>query len=341
MKVQKGFDMQRDGCPQTKAEKDDVFSQFVGQSGAFQSILETIDTVALRKSSVVIIGETGTGKEMVARQIHARSCRAKKRFVPVDCTALSSNILDSQLFGHVRGSFTGAVMDTVGFFRAADGGTIFLDEIGDLDFDLQAKLLRVLQESSVTPVGATQSYPIDVRVICASNRDLKQMIREGVFRPDLYFRLNIVTLEVPSLRDRCEDVLLLANYFLEKQAALYDEPVKELSQETERILKNYNWPGNIRELANVIEHAHITSRAKIIEVSSLPPDILTGDIAIAMQQEDILSFKQLQKQLVIRAMQKTNGRKMATARLLEIDHRKLDRLIEQYNLTSGWKQSTT
>ncbi len=340
MKVEKGFDIQRDGCPQTNSEKVDVFSQFVGQSGAFQSILETIDTVALRKSSVVIIGETGTGKEMVARQIHSRSCRAKKRFVPVDCTALSSNILESQLFGHVKGSFTGAVMDTLGFFRAADGGTIFLDEIGDLDFDLQAKLLRVLQESSVTPVGATQSYPIDVRVICATNRDLKQMIREGVFRPDLYFRLNIVTLDVPPLRDRCEDVLLLANYFLEKQAALYDEPVKELSQETERILRNYNWPGNIRELANVIEHAHITSRAKIIEVSSLPSDILTGDIAIAMQQEDILSFKQLQKQLVIRAMQKTNGRKMATARLLEIDHRKLDRLIEQYNLKSSWKQTT-
>jgi transcriptional regulator with GAF, ATPase, and Fis domain len=341
MKVEKGFDKPRDGCPQPNAEKDDVFSQFVGQSGAFQSILETIEMVALRKSSVVIIGETGTGKEIVARQIHARSCRAKKRFVPVDCTSLSSNILESQLFGHVRGSFTGAVMDTVGFFRAADGGTIFLDEIGDLDFDLQAKLLRVLQESSVTPVGATQPYPIDVRVICATNRDLKQMIREGVFRPDLYFRLNIVTLDVPPLRDRCEDVLLLANYFLEKQAALYDEPVKELSQETEQILKNYNWPGNIRELANVIEHAHITSRAKIIEVSSLSSDILTGDIAIAMQQEDILSFKQLQKQLIIRAMQKTNGRKMATARLLEIDHRKLDRLIEQYNLTSGWKQSTT
>ncbi|RKY08267.1 MAG: hypothetical protein DRP66_04920 [Planctomycetota bacterium] len=339
--MEKGFDMRRDGCPQTNAEKGDVFTQFVGQSGAFQSILEAMNTVASRKSSVVIIGETGTGKEMVARQIHARSCRAQKRFVPVDCTALSSNILESQLFGHMKGSFTGAVMDTVGFFRAADGGTIFLDEIGDLDFDLQAKLLRVLQESSVTPVGSTQSYPIDVRVICATNRDLKQMIREGAFRPDLYFRLNIVTLDVPPLRDRSEDVLLLANYFLEKQAALYDEPVKELSQEAEQILKNYNWPGNIRELANVIEHAHITSRAKTIEVSSLPSDILTGDIAVAMQQEDILSFKQLQKQLIIRAMQKTNGRKMATARLLEIDHRKLDRLIEQYNLKSAWKQSAT
>jgi transcriptional regulator with PAS, ATPase and Fis domain len=336
-KVEKGFDMARDICPQPDAEGGGG-SPFVGQSGAFQSIIETIETVALRKSSVIIVGETGTGKEMVARQIHARSSRAKKSFVPVDCTALSGNILESQLFGHVKGSFTGAVMNTLGFFRAADGGTIFLDEIGELGFDLQAKLLRVLQESSVTPVGATRSYPVDVRVICATNRELKQMIREGTFRPDLYFRLNIVTLEVPALRDRTGDILLLADYFLEKQASLYDEPVKKLSPQTEQILKNYDWPGNVRELANVIEHAHITSRTKLIEALSLPSDLLTGDIVLAMQQEKLLSFKQLQKQLVIRALQKTNGRKMATARLLEIDHRKLDRLIEQYNLRPAWKR---
>ena len=335
-KVEKNLDMPRGVCLQTNAVGDGL-PLFVGQSGAFQSILETIETVALRKSSVIIVGETGTGKEMVARQIHAKSCRAKESFVPVDCTALSGNILESQLFGHVKGSFTGAVMDTAGFFRAADGGTIFLDEIGELDFALQAKLLRVLQESSVTPVGATRSYPVDVRIICATNRDLKQMIHEGTFRPDLYFRLNIVTLEVPPLRDRCEDIPLLANYFLEKQAVLYNEPGKKLSQETEQILKSYDWPGNVRELANVMEHAHITSRANVIEALSLPSDVLTGDIVLAMQQDKFQSFKQLQKQLVIRALQKTNGRKMATARLLEIDHRKLDRLVEQYNLQPRWK----
>ncbi len=310
---------------------------FVGQSGAFQSIIETIETVALRKSSVIIVGETGTGKEMVARQIHNRSSRAKQSFVPVDCSTLNGHILESQLFGHVRGSFTGAVMDTLGFFRAANGGTIFLDEIGELDLVVQAKLLRVLQESSVTPVGSTKSYPVDVRVLCATNHDLKQMIREDTFRPDLYFRLNIVTIEVPPLRDRSEDILLLVKYFLEKQAALYNETVKKLSLETEQILKSYDWPGNVRELANVIEHAHITSRTDVIEPSELPSDVLTGDIVLAMQQEKLHSFKQLQKQLVIRALQKTNGRKMAAAKLLEVDHRKLDRLVERFNLQPSWK----
>jgi transcriptional regulator with GAF, ATPase, and Fis domain len=312
-------------------------AEFVGQSGAFQSIVETIETIAFRKSSVIISGETGTGKEMVARQIHARSRRAKQSFVPVDCTALNGNILESQLFGHLKGSFTGAVTDTVGFFRAADGGTIFLDEIGELELDLQAKLLRVLQESSVTPLGATKAYPIDVRVICATNRDLKQMIRDDTFRADLYFRLNIVTLEVPPLRDRREDVLMLCEHYLVKQAALYDEPVKQLSPETERILKGYDWPGNVRELANVIEHAHITARTEMIEPSELPTDVLTGDIVLAMQPGKFLSFEQLEKQLVTRALQKARGRKMAAAKLLKMDHRKLGRLVERFDIQHSWR----
>jgi len=338
--VKKGvnFNIQRAVCSRTGEKERSACRALVGRSsGAFQSILETVETVALHKSSVIITGETGTGKEMVARQVHNKSSRAKQGFVPVDCSALNGNILESQLFGHVKGSFTGAVMDTVGFFRAADGGTIFLDEIGELDFDLQAKLLRVLQESAVTPVGSTKSCPVDVRVICATNRNLKQMIRDGTFRPDLYFRLNIITIEVPPLRDRGEDVLILANHFLEKQAQLYDVPVKKLNPETKQILMSYDWPGNVRELANVIEHAHITSKTDIIEPSNLPSDVLTGDIVMAMQQEEFPSFGQLQKQLVIRAMQKTNGQKMATAKLLEIDHRKLDRLVERFNLEPSWK----
>jgi transcriptional regulator with GAF, ATPase, and Fis domain len=312
-------------------------AEFVGQSGAFQSIVETIETIAFRKSSVIISGETGTGKEMVARQIHARSRQAKQRFVPVDCTALNGNILESQLFGHLKGSFTGAITDTVGFFRAADGGTIFLDEIGELEIELQAILLRVLQESSVTPVGATKSYPIDVRVICATNRDLKQMIRDGTFRADLYFRLNIVTLEVPPLRDRREDVPMLCKHYLEKQATLYNESVKTLSPETVRILKNYDWPGNVRELANVIEHAHISSRTNTIEPSELPSDVLTGDIVLAMQRDEFLSFEQLEIQLVTRALQKASGHKMAAARLLKMDHRKLGRLVEKFDIQHSWR----
>ncbi len=174
------------GCVNTETGAVSV-RRFVGTSHAFQSILETIDIVAHRESSIIITGETGTGKEMVARQIHSKSSHADKVFVPVDCTALSGHIFESQLFGHTKGSFTGAINDTLGFFRAANGGTIFLDEIGEIEVELQAKLLRVLQESSVTPVGSTKPFPINVRVICATNRDLKQMVREGTFRADLYF----------------------------------------------------------------------------------------------------------------------------------------------------------
>lgn len=311
--------------------------EFVGQSAVFESIVQTIETIASRNNSVIILGETGTGKEMVARQIHNRGRRRAKPFIPVDCTALSGSILQSQLFGHVKGSFTGAISDTLGFFRAADGGTIFLDEIGELDLEMQAKLLRVLQESAVTPMGSTKAHPIDVRVLCATNRDLKQMIKAGTFRADLFFRLNIVTLELPPLRERCEDILPLCQHFLKKQAALYDEPVKRLSPQAAQILRSYSWPGNVRELANVMEHAHILSRTGEIQPSELPADVLTGDIEQAMRQDGFLTYKQLQKQLVVRALQKTNGRKMAAAKLLDIDHRKLGRLVEQFEIEAAWK----
>ena len=311
--------------------------EFVGQSTAFVSICDTIDTIAPRNNAVIILGETGTGKEMVARQIHARSRRFRKPFIPMDCTSLNGNILESQLFGHVKGSFTGAVTDTLGFFRAADGGTIFLDEIGELDLELQAKLLRVLQEASVTPLGSTHTHPIDIRVLCATNRDLKQMIRAGTFRADLYFRLNIITLEVPPLRERSEDIVPLCQHFLAKQAMLYAEPVKRLSPQAAEVLKHYDWPGNVRELANVMESAHILCRSDVIETSDLPSDVMTGDIVTAMKQDGFFTFKQLEKQLVVRALQKANGRKMAAAKLLDIDHRKLGRLVEEFEIQTAWK----
>lgn len=310
---------------------------FVGQSIPFRSIFETISAVASRKSSVIITGETGTGKEMVARQIHAMSGRADKIFVPVDCTALSGQIFESQLFGHTRGAFTGAVTDTLGFFRAADGGTIFLDEIGEIELGLQAKLLRVLQESCVIPVGSTKACPVDVRVVCATNRDLKQMVHQGTFRADLYFRLNVIKIEVPPLNERPEDILLLANHFLQKQAQLYAEPVKELTPEAEQILLEYQWPGNVRELANAMEHAYITSKVNKIAPSSLPEDILAGDLLLPMREDEFMSFTQLQKKLVICALQKTSGKKMEAAKLLNIDHRKLDKLVRKFDLQPTWK----
>lgn len=309
----------------------------VGRSVAFQSVLETIQVVAERNCCVIINGQTGTGKEMMARQIHDQSLRANNIFIPVDCTALSGHIFESQLFGHVKGAFTGAVSDTIGFVRAADKGTLFLDEIGEIELDLQAKLLRVLQESRVTPVGSTVSHPVDVRVVCATNRDLKQMVQQGKFRADLYFRLNVFRVEIPPLRERKEDIPILAAHFLQKQAQLYQEPVKHLSDETLKILCGYHWPGNVRELANAMEYAHIASWTQAIEPVSLPADILAGDLLLQENEQEFLDFEEMQKRMIIRALQKVKGQKMAAAKLLKIDHRKLSRLVEEFGIVPTWE----
>ena len=311
---------------------------FVGKSAIYESIIETIQTIAPRKSPVVLTGETGTGKEIAARQIHLHSDRSDKIFIPVDCTALSGHIFESQLVGHVKGAFTGAVGDSLGFFRAADKGTIFLDEIGEIELDLQAKLLRVLQECAVVPVGATHGIAIDVRVVCATNRDLKQMMRDGKFRADLYFRLNVIKIEIPPLRERKEDILVLAGHFLERQARVYGEQTKQLSPATKDILLNYSWPGNVRELANAMEYAHIYSIAEHIEPSGLPVDVLLNDIVLPGQQEDdFLSFDEIQRRMIVKALHKSNGRKLAASRLLKIDHRRLARLVEEYDLKQTWR----
>jgi len=312
--------------------------EMIGGSPAFQSVLETIRIVAARTCCVIIQGQTGTGKEMAARQIHALSERAGKVFIPVDCTALSGTLFESQLFGHAKGAFTGAVCDTLGFFRAADGGTIFLDEIGEMEMDLQAKLLRVLQDGRVTPVGSTVSHPADVRVLCATHRDLKQMVQKGTFRADLYFRLNVYKIELPPLRERKGDIRNLAEYFLRKQAELYQEPLRRLSEEAAAILEAYHWPCNVRELANAMEHAHIASRSLIIEPSDLPIDILEGDLLTEAEGKDeFYPFRQIQKRMIALALKKSRGRKMAAARLLGVDHRKLARLVDEFGLEAPWK----
>ncbi len=225
------------GCARNR--KPSLDSDFIGKSPAFNSLAETIKTVAARKCSIIITGETGVGKEMVARQIHYASDRCQKVFVPVDCTTLTGQLFESQLFGHVKGAFTSAINATLGFFRAADGGTVFLDEISEIPLELQAKLLRVLQENSVTPLGSTKSYPIDVRVLCSTNCNLRDMVKEETFRSDLYYRLNVVNLEVPPLRQRKEDILPLTEYFLANQAAFYGEELKVLSATTKKLLLNY------------------------------------------------------------------------------------------------------
>ena len=303
----------------------------IGTSAVFSLILETINTVASRQCSMIISGETGVGKEMVARQIHLCSDRADKVFVPVDCTTLTGQLFESQLFGHIRGAFTGAVSDTLGFFRAADSGTIFLDEISEIPFDLQAKLLRVLQESSVTPVGSVKSFPIDLRVLCATNQNLKQLVDTGKFRTDLYYRLNVVAVEVPPLRERPEDILSLAEYFLARQAELYNEPYKALADQTKKLLLDYHWPGNVRELANIMERAYILTDTDLITPVVLPVEILVA-APVENGKARLPTLNEAQRKVIIQALETTGGKKMAAAKILGLERRKLNRLLEKLNI---------
>jgi DNA-binding NtrC family response regulator len=305
---------------------------FIGASPAFITIIETIQAVAARRCSVVITGETGTGKEMVARELHRHSDRTGGVFIPVDCTTLTGQLFESQLFGHVKGAFTGAIDNTLGFFRAAHGGTIFLDEISELPIDMQAKLLRVLQENSVTPLGSTKSYLVDTRVLCATNRNLKEMVHQGTFRADLYYRLNVVTVEIPPLRQRKDDIMILAEYFLRRQSLFYNEPEKNLSSDAKRLIMNYQWPGNIRELANAIERAYVLSSGREILPAALPMEVMLTDISIR-QQAGIPKLEDAKKQLVIEALRFTGCRKLAAAQLLGIERRTLNRMMHKFNIT--------
>ncbi len=311
---------------------------FIGKSPAFNSILELIKAVAARKCPVVIVGETGVGKEMVARQIHLASARADKIFVPVDCTTLTGQLFESQLFGHVKGAFTGAVDRTLGFFRAADGGTIFLDEISEIPIELQAKLLRVLQDSAVTPLGSTKSYLIDVRVLCASNSNLRKLVKEGSFRDDLYYRLNVVTLEVPPLRERREDILVLAEYFLANQAVFYNEEPKTLSATSKELILNYSWPGNIRELANAMERGYVLTTSREIQAAALPFEILIAE-SDSYPKHELHTLDEVQRKIITQTLEFTKGRKLAAAKILGVERRKLNRLIEKLNISNVKKNT--
>jgi len=307
-------------------------SDFIGKSPAFNSLAETIKAVAARRCSIIVTGETGVGKEMVARQIHYASDRCHKVFVPVDCTTLTGQLFESQLFGHVKGAFTSAISATLGFFRAADGGTVFLDEISEIPLELQAKLLRVLQENSVTPLGSTKSYPIDVRVLCSTNRNLRDMVREGSFRSDLYYRLNVINLEVPPLRQRKEDILPLTEYFLANQAAFYSEEPKVLSATTKKLLLNYSWPGNIRELANAVERAYVLTTGQEIQPSAMPFEIIIADSQMYPKHE-FPTLDEVKRKIITQTLKFTGGRKIAAAKILGIERRSLNRLIDKLNIS--------
>jgi DNA-binding NtrC family response regulator len=245
------------------------FHNIVGKSKKMQEVYRIIAKVAMTDSTVLIYGQSGTGKELIARAVHFNSPRREKQFVPVDCAVLSENLLESELFGHIRGSFTGAVTTKPGLFEVADGGTLFLDEVGNISLAIQAKLLRVLQEREFTPVGGTKAKKVDIRLIAATNKDLEKMIKEETFREDLYYRLNIVPIPLPSLKERQEDIPLLAVHFLKKYAEEMEKAIKGFTPEAMERLMRYPWPGNVRELENVIERTVVMLEDEMVRVEHL------------------------------------------------------------------------
>jgi DNA-binding NtrC family response regulator len=242
----------------------------LGESSVMLKVYRSIEKAASTSATVLITGESGTGKELVARAIHYGSKRASAPFVPVNCGGIPETLLESELFGYIKGAFTGAVETRAGFFQTADGGTIFLDEIADTTQNMQVKLLRVLQEKEVTMVGASRSYKVDVRISAASNKDLQALVAKGAFREDLFFRLNVITIEMPPLRARGADILLLVNHFTKKFAAEMGKPIPKFSDEALQILRNYYWPGNVRELQNVIQRMVVMTDGEVVEPPDLP-----------------------------------------------------------------------
>lgn len=309
------------------------YHDLVGNSTAILKLKEMIARIGHTDTTILIQGETGTGKELVARAIHYHSPRCDNSFVPVDCAAISETVMDSELFGHVKGAFTGAHTDTSGLIRSADKGTLFLDEVGDLTPAIQVKLLRTLQEREVRPVGASRSFPVDVRILAATHRDLAQEVEQGNFREDLYYRLDVLTMNVAPLRDRKEDIALLTRYFL-RRFANDVSPVTDVSQEILCYLENHDWPGNIRELENVIRRAVALGRSNFIQLEDLPPSLYTQPIAPSQSVDcspgDSLAAYEI---VAIRnALAKSGGNRTRAAKVLKIGEATLYRKIKKYRI---------
>jgi two-component system NtrC family response regulator len=328
--------------PSASNTGDDDDTDLIGPSQAMREVHKRIGLAAANAMPVLVLGETGTGKEMVARALHRYSARAERPFVAVNCSAIPKELLESELFGHVRGAFTGATGERPGCFRAADGGVLLLDEIGDMALDVQAKILRALQEGEVTPLGSHKTVKVDVRVIAATHRDLAAAVREGRFREDLLYRLDVLSIRMPPLRERLADIIPLAEHFL-RRAALQGAPdavPKALSAEAAQRLLSHPWPGNVRELRNVMERCHALVRHRVIggadldlalgaaapgeAPATLPADWLEGELPAAVEK--------LERLLIAHALAQTQGNRAETARRLGIHRQLLYRKLAQYGL---------
>ena len=320
----------------------------IGHSAVMDPVFETMKQVAPTKATVLINGESGTGKELVGRGIHHLSGRPKSKLVTVHCAALSEQLLESELFGHERGSFTGASERRIGRFEEANGGTLFLDEIGEIDLNTQVKLLRAIGERTIERIGSNKPIKVDVRVVAATNKDLSEMVKEGTFRDDLFFRLNVVTIDMPPLRDRKEDIVLLVEAFLKEFTEENNKPEMELTQEALQLLLDYDWPGNVRELRTAIEHGVVMSNGTKIGVRHLPPFLQDGshrafrgsDVTPAMTATPVLSDEDLnlarvEEKLIRLALDRTNNNRTESAQLLGISRRTMQRKLKEMGLIEG------
>lgn len=308
------------------------FANIVGQSAGMQEVFDLINRVSQTKANVLISGESGTGKEMVARAIHELSPRAQKPFVAINCTAIPENLLESELFGHAKGAFTGAAQKKKGLFEEAEGGTLFLDEIGDMDLGLQAKLLRVLQDRKIRPVGETTDKEIDVRIIAATHKDLKAAIRNNSFREDLYYRLAVIPIVIPPLRYRKEDIPVLADYFMRKYAAANNSNIKGFTTAAIHQLISQPWEGNVRELENVIERAVVLCKTDVIDEKDIPVSESNDfESLYAATIHQLPTLEDLEKRYIRFVLDKTGGKKEKASQILGINRRTLYRKEREYD----------
>src|ERR1700678_3079959 len=305
------------------------FSGLIGVSAKMQKVYRLIEKVSQHTYPVLILGESGTGKELVARSAHFSGVRRNKPFIPVDCSSLVPTLIEAELFGYVKGAFTGAMHTKQGLMEIADNGTLFLDEIGDMPIDMQAKLLRALQEKEVRPVGSTERVPLQARLIAATNRDLEAAVRQGTFRQDLFFRLNVVQIKIPPLRERKTDIQPLVNSFLEK----FSDPsgkMRTISEDGMARLMSYDWPGNVRELENAIERAIALGSGPILHAGDLPTSLQYRTNEQLPQNEELLPLEELERRAILRALREAGDDKLAAARILGIGKTTLYRKLKQY-----------
>lgn len=314
-------------------EKHYGFENIIGRSGGMQQVFQKVRQVAPTRASVLLLGESGTGKELIANAIHYNSPRKANRFIALNCGALTTSLLESELFGHEAGAFTDARKQKIGRFEMADGGTLFLDEITETSPDFQVKLLRVLQEQAFERVGGTQTVHVDVRVIAATNKNIENLVHEGKFREDLYYRLNVVKIEIPPLRERQDDIPLLAQVFLEEFAKVNDKAPMTLTMKAMNALRQYSWPGNVRQLRNVMEGVVVLSTTKAIGLKNLPDEIRASAAPRhTMELQVGTTVAEMERQMILATLEQTEGNRAAAARILGLGRKTLYRKLQEYGI---------